>query len=52
MAGIEFLSDEWRKLAQQKEDNVVKNISPVVDGSFNSLKHFVGLQNVLNKLYD
>ena len=52
MAGIEFLSDEWRKLAQQKEDNVLENISPDVDGSFNSLKHFVGLQNVLNKLYD
>ena len=51
MTGIEFLGEEWRKLGQQKENNVLESIYPVVDASFNSLKHFVGLQNVLKKIY-
>ena len=32
------------------QNNVFSNISPVVDASFNSLKHFVGLQNVLKQI--
>lgn len=39
--GIGFLRHEWSKLGQQNENNVLEIIFPVVDASFNSLKHFL-----------
>jgi hypothetical protein len=47
---IESLRHERRKLEQQNKNNVLEVISPVVDASFNSLKHFIGLQNVLKEI--
>ena len=50
MSRIGFLRDEWLKFGQQMAKKVLQIISTVVDESFNSLNHFVDVQNVLKQV--
>ena len=47
---IGFLWHKWCKLGQQKENNVFSSFFTFLDASFNCLKHFVGLENVLKRI--